>query len=105
MHRSHLFVDGVYGCLCLSILQVVLNGMFWSFSFQMCLLSSVLFSFSLTSRVSTIEYMSRLPKGFCWALMAHMQLKTVDISFYSSKEPTLSTLNVFVYFRHHQKLY
>ena len=31
------FVDGVYGYVCLSILQVVLNGMFWSFSFQMCL--------------------------------------------------------------------
>ena len=105
MHRSHLVVDGVYDCACLSIVQVVSNGMFWSFSFQMCLLSSVLFSFSLASRVSTIEYMSRLPKRFCWAQMAHMQLKTVDISFYSSKEPTLSTLNVFVYFRHHQKLY
>ena len=47
MHRLHLFVDGVYGCACLSILQVVSNGMFWSFSFQMCLLSSVLCSFSL----------------------------------------------------------
>ena len=29
--------------------------------------------------------MSRLPKRFYWAQMAHMQLKTVDISFYSSK--------------------
>ena len=47
MHRLHLFVDGVYGCACLSILQVVSNGKFWSFSFQMCLLSSVLCSFSL----------------------------------------------------------
>ena len=47
MHRLHLFVDGVYGCACLSILQVVSNGVFWSFSFQMCLLSSVLCSFSL----------------------------------------------------------
>ena len=42
----------------------------------------------------TIEYMSRLPKRFYWAQMAHMQLKTVDISLYSSKEPTLSTLNI-----------
>ena len=29
--------------------------------------------------------MSRMPKRFYWAQMAHMQLKTVDISFYSSK--------------------
>ena len=52
MHRSHLFVDGVYGCVCLSILQVVSNGVFWSFSFQMCLLSSVLFPFSLLVKVA-----------------------------------------------------
>ena len=52
MHRLHLFVDGVYGCACLSILQVVSNGMFWSFSFQMCLLSSVLCSFSLLVKVA-----------------------------------------------------
>ena len=51
MHRLHLFVDGVYGCACLSILQVVSNGMFWSFSFEMCLLSSVLCSFSLLVKV------------------------------------------------------
>ena len=52
MHRLHLFVDGVYCCVCLSILQVVSNGMFWSFSFQMCLFSSVLFSFSLLMKVA-----------------------------------------------------
>ena len=40
--------------------------------------------------------MSRLPKRFCWAQMAHMQLKTVDILFYSSTEPTLSTLTKFL---------
>ena len=43
--------------------------------------------------------MSRLPKRFYWAQMAHMQLKTVDILFYSSKEPTLSTLNIFCLFQ------
>ena len=35
----------------------------------------------------TIEYMSRLPKRFYWAQMAHMHLKTVDISFYSRVIP------------------
>ena len=47
----------------------------------------------------TIEYMSRLPKRFYWAQMAHMQLETVDISFYSSKEPTVSTSNIFCLFQ------
>ena len=51
MHRLHLFVDGVYGCACLSILQVVSNGMFWSFSFQMCLLSSVYMYMYMYARV------------------------------------------------------
>jgi len=66
---------------------------------------SILSRGKVLSLKHTIEYMSRLPKRFYWAQMAHMQLKTVDISFYSSKEPTLSTLNIFVYSRHHQKLY
>ena len=52
MRRLHLLVDGVYGCACLSIFQVVSNGMFWSFSFQMCLLSSVLCSFPLLVKVA-----------------------------------------------------
>ena len=44
-------MDGKYGLACLIIFQLVSNGVLSSLSFHMCLLSSVLLSFSLFVKV------------------------------------------------------